>query len=353
MNNVNIAVVIVTYKCADLTIDCLHSVQKERDLNRLNIQVIVVDNASGDAPQISDAVTLNHWTDWVTVLTSPRNGGFGYGNNLGVQYALQHFKVDYFHFLNPDTELRDSAIFELVKFFNSHPNAGIAGGSFELLDGELWPYAFHFPTLFSEFSGGLQWGFVDKILKRWVVAVEMTQTDQRIDWISGASMLMRRSVVEQLRGFDESFFLYFEETDLCLRAKRLGIETWYVPASRVMHNSGQSTKVSQHNAAPKRLPKYWFDSRRRYFMVNHGILYTICADMLTILANAVGHIKTFIKSLLTDKTDKRVPNYILDIFTNSPLLPGNRVSAPFTSSLSVIDADTQIQTDVQVTDYAG
>jgi len=333
LDNVNVTVVIVTYKTAQFTIECLHSIDKERDLKRFNIQVVVVDNASGDAADILDAVKVNHWADWVAVLTSPRNGGFGYGNNFGVQYALQHYKVDYFHFLNPDTLLRDSALFELVNFLNLHPTVGIAGSSFELPDGTLWPYAFRFPTLFSELSEGIQLHFVDKILNRWIVAKDMNQTQQEIDWVMGASMLMRSSVVQQLRGFDESFFLYFEETDLCLRAKKLGIETWYVPASRVMHNSGQSTKVTLLNGGPKRLPDYWFESRRRYFLVNHGVPYTIAADIVSILANSVGYLKTWIKIKLTGKTDKRAPNYIVDIFKNSPLFPNNRVSNPFTSSL--------------------
>ncbi len=334
MNKANVVVVTVSYQSASFVIDCLQSVQNERALaTDLNIKMVVVDNASGDTPQIAEAVRMNQWSDWVTVLTAPRNGGFGYGNNFGVQYALANLQVDFFYFLNPDTVLRQSAIPELVNFLNQHPQAGIAGSCYELLDGEIWPYAFRFPTILSEISEGMEWGLVDKVLNKWKVPVDMQQIEQPVDWISGASMMMPRSAVEQLKGFDESYFLYFEETDLCLRARRMGIQTWYVPSSRVMHNSGQSTKVTLLNTDPKRLPDYWYESRRRYFIRNHGVVYAIFADLFVVLAKTVGILKSMFKSKLLGNKDKKVPYFIRDVIKHSPIFPGNRKIAPLASML--------------------
>jgi N-acetylglucosaminyl-diphospho-decaprenol L-rhamnosyltransferase len=329
MDDTYVVVSIVSYKSAKLTVDCLQSIQADRSIEGLNVKVVVVDNASGDTPEILDAVSNNQWQDWVTVLTAPKNGGFAYGNNYAFQYAFAHGKVDFFHLLNPDTQIRPGAISALVEFMKANPTTGIAGGSFDNQDGSLWPIAFRFPSMFSEFESGVKLGLLSKLLKPWVVAVPMQQKPQPIDWIAGASMMLRRSVVEELHGFDESYFLYYEETDFCLRAKRAGFSTWYVPTSRVMHIAGQSTKVTIRNDKPKRLPDYWFESRRRYFIANYGVFYTLLTDIAGLFGNLIGKIKR----ILTGKQHEDVPSYISDIFRHSVLLPSNWHVKPFLSCL--------------------
>ncbi len=329
MDDTYVVVSIVSYKSAKLTVDCLRSIQADRNIDGLNVRVVVVDNASGDAPEIEAAVSDNHWQDWVTVLTAPKNGGFAYGNNYAFQYAFAYGKVDFFHLLNPDTQIRPGAILALVEFMQANPTAGIAGSSFDNQDGSLWPIAFRFPSIFSEFESGVKLGLLSKLLKPWVVAVFMEQKLQEIDWIAGASMMLRRNVVEQLRGFDESYFLYYEETDFCLRAKHAGFSTWYVPNSRVMHIAGQSTKVTVRDDKPKRLPDYWFESRRRYFLTNYGIFYALLTDIAALFGNVIGKIKR----ILTGRQHDDVPNYIADIFRHSVLLPSNWHTKPFLSCL--------------------
>ncbi len=87
---------------------------------------------------------------------------------------------------------------------------------------------------------------------------------------------------------DENYFLYFEETDFCYRAKKAGFATWYVPESRVMHIMGQSTTVTDLTRGPKRLPSYWFESRRRYFAMTYGIGHAIGIDIVALLACSIG-----------------------------------------------------------------
>jgi GT2 family glycosyltransferase len=112
---------------------------------------------------------------------------------------------------------------ELVRFLEAHPDVGIAGGSFENLDGSEWPKAFRFPSLLSEFEEGLQFGLVSRVLRRWVVPQLMTPVPpQPIDWVVAASMMIRWSVSDRIVGFDDNYFLYFEETDLCFRPKKAG-----------------------------------------------------------------------------------------------------------------------------------
>lgn len=320
MNEIDVAIAIVSYRSAALTIDCLRSIDVERSTPGVSIRVIVVDNASGDAPAIAEAIQKNLWSSWVTLVQAPRNGGFAYGNNLAFRIAQDDGRPDYFHLLNPDTLVRKGAIGSLVRFLEAHPDVGIVGSSFENLDGSDWPIAFRFPSILSELESGLQLGVASRILRRWVVAVEMSFEPQPVDWLPGASMMVRRSVFETIGGFDEAYFLYFEETDFCFRAKKAGFPTWYVPESRVMHIVGQSTKVTERNVALKRFPSYWFESRRRYFIASYGTARAMAADIVAMLAHAVGHLKRIAQG----RTNRGVPHFLRDLACHSALWPRNR-----------------------------
>jgi N-acetylglucosaminyl-diphospho-decaprenol L-rhamnosyltransferase len=319
VSEIRVAAVIVSYKTAALTIDCLRSIAAERETPGLHITAIVVDNASGDAPQVAAAIQANGWSSWASVLVAPRNGGFAYGNNLGFQRACAHALPAYLHMINPDTVIHPGAISALVSFLEAHPAAGIAGSSFENGDGSAWPIAFRFPSLLGELAGGLELGIATRVLRPWVVARHMTPVAQPTDWVSGASMMIRRAVLEAVGGLDENYFLYFEETDFCFRARKAGFATWYVPESRVMHIAAQSTKVLERNASPRRMPRYWFESRRRYFMATHGVPYAIAVDLVALLAHAIG----LVKRILQRRTQRGIPHFVGDLARYSALWPWN------------------------------
>jgi N-acetylglucosaminyl-diphospho-decaprenol L-rhamnosyltransferase len=318
--SLDIAVVIVTYRSAQLTIDSLRSVSAERSTAGLRIRAVVVDNASGDLPIISDAVAANNWSTWVTCVLSPINGGFAFGNNLGIQQAHANGAPAYVHLLNPDAQLRRGAIGSLVQFMEAHPDVGIAGGSFENLDGSDWPFAFRFPSMLSELDSRLEVYLVTRLLRAWVVPRVMTKTPQPIDWVCGASMMIRASVFAAIGGLDENYFLYFEETDFCYRAKQAGYSTWYVPESRVMHIGGQSTQVTERNAAPKRMPHYWFESRRRYFAVTQGVQRAMIIDIVALIAHLLG----WLKRVLLMRTRTAIPYFLRDLARHSVLWRRNR-----------------------------
>lgn len=320
MTTLDVVVAIVTYKSADLTVACIRSIEIERAGSSLAISVVVVDNVSGDAPTIAQAIVDNGWGSWVKLVIAPKNGGFAYGNNVAISEAARMGPPRYCHLLNPDTELRSGAIDALVSFLDQNASVGIAGSSFENLDGSDWPIAFRFPTLLSEVESGLQIGAVSGILSRWVVARQMGKCAEPIDWVPGASMLVRWQVIEKIGGLDENYFLYFEETDFCYRASSAGFQTWYVPASRVMHIAGQSTKVTERDAKVKRLPAYWFESRRRFFATTYGLGYAMATDLAAIAAHGLG----FFKRLLLGRRHEAVPYFMRDLLTYSVLRPGNR-----------------------------
>lgn len=321
MADLDIAAVIVTYRSAALTVEALRSLEAERVRPGLKLRAIVVDNASGDLPQIEQAVERHGWGAWVSLVAAPRNGGFAYGNNLGIAHARMASAPSYIYLLNPDAQVRPHAIEILVGFLEEHPAAGIAGSGFDNLDGSDWPIAFRFPTLWSELDQGLGVGLVTRLLQRWVVARRMPGIRERIDWVCGASMLIRPAVLDAIGGFDENYFLYYEETDFCRRALRAGFETWYVPDSRVMHIAGQSTRVTERGGRPKRLPAYWFESRRRYFAMSYGLGKAIAIDLVAVLAQSLG----LAKRLCLGRGDTVVPRFIRDLIRHSALWPSNRV----------------------------
>ncbi len=328
MSRSEVVVAIVSYQSAELTIRCLRSVDVERIAADFPISVIVVDNASGDFDAISNAIDRNAWNSWASLILAPRNGGFGYGNNIAIRRALETKQPNYIYFLNPDTEVRPGAIASLVQFLDSHPSIGIVGSSFENPDGSEWPIAFRFPSWRSELSQGLDMGFVSRSLRKWEVPRIMSKTSQPTDWVSGASMMVRANVFNEIGGFDEEYFLYYEETDFSRRALLAGFPTWYVPVSRVMHYSGYSTHVTSHAPRKQRFPAYWFASRRRYFALTHGIAKAMLIDAIAILSTSVG----WLKKAIARQDARIVPHLTRDLWQHSILRRRNRTIAnPITS----------------------
>ncbi len=321
---IDIAVIIVSYKSSKLTIEALRSLAAERATPGLHVRAVVVDNASGDLPEIARALEQFDWISWVTLVLAPINGGFAYGNNLGIEHAYTAGTPSYIFLLNPDTQARRGAIGSLVRFLEAHPHVGIAGCSFEGADGNDWPFAFRFPTLMSELTQGLEVGLITHLLPSWTTVRSMARSEEQVDWISGAAVMIRPKVLDAIGGLDENYFLCFEETDFCRRARSAGFATWYVPESRVMHIGGFST-----NPNNLRLPSHWFDSRRRYFAVTFGIPRAIAIDVIAVVAHLLGSLKRIVQR----RRHTAVPYYIRDLVNHSVLWKRNRNIPPVRSRI--------------------
>lgn len=314
---IEVAVVIVNYRTAELTLRALAALAVESRRPELTLQVIVVENASGDEARLREGIAP--YASFARLLVSPVNGGFGAGNNLGVRSLLgDGVRPRYVHFLNPDTVPREGAVLELVRFLEAHPRVGAAGSQFEDDDGTPWRMGFRFPSPLGELEGGACIGPISRLLDKHKTALPLGVEPVSVDWLAGASIMFRREVLEQLGGFDEAYFLYFEETDLCLRTKAAGWEIWYVPASKVMHIRGQSTGVTAINVKPKRLPRYWYESRRRYFVKNHGYGYAAVADLAYLAGNAIGSLRHALEGR------PRPPRLLRDFVRESVLFAKNR-----------------------------
>jgi N-acetylglucosaminyl-diphospho-decaprenol L-rhamnosyltransferase len=293
-------IVIVNYRSADLTLDCLGSLESEVGTVP-GTRVVVTDNASGDgsARRLEDAVHANGWGGWATVRPLERNGGFAAGNNAAIRPALAGDDPPrYVLLLNPDTVVRPGALRALVDFMEGRPDVGIAGSRLEEPDGTPQRSAFRFPTVLGELEGGLRLGLASRALSGWVVAPEVPAEAGPIDWVAGACMIIRRAVFDAIGPLDEGYFMYFEEVDFCHRARLAGWPCWYVPAARVVHLVGQTSGVTDPKAARRRRPGYWFLARRRYFLGHYGRARTLLAD----LAWALGYASYRARSLVQRKT---------------------------------------------------
>lgn len=276
-----VLVAIVNYRCAGLTIDCLASLEAEAAA-RPGLAVTVVEGGSGDgsAARIAGAIAERGWASWASCLPLEDNGGFARGNNAAIAPALAAPRPpDYVLLLNPDTVVRPGAVWALVDFMGRRPEVGIAGSRLEDPDGTPQTSAFRFPSILGEVEGGMRLGPVSRLLGRHRVAPPPPDAEGPTGWVAGASMIVRRAVFDAVGLMDEGYFLYFEEVDFCLRARKAGWPCWYVPGSRVVHLVGQSTGVTDAATARRRRPAYWFEARRRYFLKHHGVARTLAADL--------------------------------------------------------------------------
>jgi GT2 family glycosyltransferase len=273
-----LAIVIVNYRTADLVYNCLLSLFGQIQTNIDN--VIVVDNNSGDdsVDKLSKRINTHGWKNWVSVLPLEYNLGFSAGNNGAIRalFLSKETIPDYIMLLNPDTIVHPGSIQYLVKFLNENPEVGIVGSQLENENHQLESAGRRYPSPLSELDTGAGTGFLSKLLKQWRVVMPIVEYAHQCDWVSGAAMMARRVVFEQIGLMDEGYFLYYEELDFCRRADRVGWQIWLEPRSLVTHIEGQATG-KQNNC--KRRGKYWYNSRRRYFIKHQGFVGWFLADI--------------------------------------------------------------------------
>ena len=318
-----LAVVIVNYRTADLACASVASLAPE--LATLpGSSVRVVDNNSGDgsAEKLARLIEERSFGDWAKLIASATNGGFSAGNNLAIRSLLTEGAHDAFLLLNPDAYVLPGALAALIARLESDPAIGIVGSRLEESDGTPQRSAFRFPSAGSEFERAVSLGPVTRLMNQWAISLPPSHQAHPCDWVAGASMLVRREVLEQVGLLDENYFLYFEEVDLCLRAARAGWKCWHEPRSRVVHLEGQATGVNDARNARRRLPSYWFDSRRRFFLKNYGPARTAAADAAWLGGRVVGGVGRTVRRVLKGKLEEVPERLLLDFARNSVFVRG-------------------------------
>lgn len=289
-------IVILNYIATEVTLDCLQSLSACPTVTGGTAKVVVWENGTGEqaVATLARAIALNDWGAWLELWVSPVNQGFTGGNNRVIERALQTSdRPAYFLLLNSDTLVTDDSLTSLLAFMDNQPLAGIAGSRLLTLNGEHQCSPFRFPSIASELDRGLKLGIVSRLLSRWAVAMSPPQHEAAVDWVSGASMMLRREMLAQIGLLDEGFFTYFEDVDLCRRAHRADWQVWYVPSSEVIHLEGASSGIGSKIA--KRRPAFWFDARRRYFLKHNGKWVTAAIDTVYLVTFAIWRLRRLIQ----------------------------------------------------------
>ena len=271
--------VILNWRTAEMTLRAAEAAVRAMD--GMEGAIVIVDNDSQDGSfeAMSQAVVAKGWDQGparMRVIQSGHNGGFGAGNNVGIRAGLPGgVRPDYVYLLNSDAFPAVDAIRALRDHLDTHPATGFAGSHIHGPEGEAHHTAFRFPSIAGEFEQASRVGPISRMLRGSVVAPPLPVTTQRVDWLAGASLMMRQSVLDRIGLFDETFFLYFEETELCLRAARAGWPTDYVVQSRVAHIGSVSTGMKSWG----RIPRFWLDARMYYYTKSHGAGYAARATV--------------------------------------------------------------------------
>lgn len=262
----DLSILIVTYNSERL-IDALLT-RLRPEVESLAAEVIVIDNASAD--RTAQIVRKRH--PWVRILASRTNLGFAAGNNLGASYAQGRYLL----LLNPDAVPAPGALARGVALMDEYPDAGLAGGELRGIDGSHQPSARMFPTLRDEIFtlSGLAARRPDSRLfarldRRWADP----EQPAIVDWIPGAFVFIPARLFSRLRGFDERFFMYYEEVDLCRRIRVAGFRIHYWPELKAMHLGGESAKTVKNARVSKsgsQLESWRMRSGLLYYRKHHG-----------------------------------------------------------------------------------
>lgn len=230
-SNMDLSIILIGWNVADLLVNCLRSIMANPPEG--NFEVWVVDNASRD----NSVKLIREQFPHVNLILNEKNVGFAAANNQALQASSGRYAL----LLNPDTIVLPNALQKLVNFLDENPGAGAAGSLYQNPDGSLQPSCFPFPTVVREFWRLLH---LDKLyvfgiydMQRW-----SKEMPRQVDSLQGASLLLRRSALEETGLLDTDYFMYSEEIDLCYRLHQKGWSLYWVPQSRIVHYGGQSTR---------------------------------------------------------------------------------------------------------------
>ncbi|MCR8549103.1 glycosyltransferase family 2 protein [Salipiger sp. P9] len=334
-------VVSLNFRTAEMT---LRSVQFAlREMAGLNAELVIVDNDSGDGSfeAMQAALSAEPWAQGapIRLIQSGHNGGFGAGNNVGIRAGWSDgSEPDYVYLLNSDAFPGPGSLKALLRHLETHPEAGFAGSYIHGEDGAPHHTAFRFPTILSELESSARFGPISRLLEKHRVWLEIPEATQRVDWLAGASLMMRQGVLDEIGLFDETFFLYFEETELCLRAARAGHETHYVRESEVAHIGSVSTGMKIW----KRVPAFWLDSRWYYYTKTRGRAYAAMATLAHLAGGALWRVRL----VLQRKTPADPPHFLRDLLVHDLKalfrpLPEKRIAGTVRQTAPALEAQAE------------
>jgi len=251
---ITVSIILVNYNGTEIASECLHSIQNQ--LHAVPCEVIVVDNASTD--QSPDLIEKTFPT--VKLLRQTKNRGFGTGNNVGASVA----SGKYLFLLNTDTLLTYDLLPHLIEVIEQDSTIGIVAPKLLNSDGSFQISTARSISLWGEYQDLKQKREYRNNPAR--ICQKFTET-QEVDIVMGAALFIRKSLFEELGGFDETFFMYFEESDLCRRSQTKGWKIIYTPEVSLIHLGGYSINktVDRLRLEYRRSQIYYYQKHRSRF----------------------------------------------------------------------------------------
>jgi N-acetylglucosaminyl-diphospho-decaprenol L-rhamnosyltransferase len=247
---ISISIILVNYNGAEFLAECLDSIY--RVINS-DCEVIIIDNSSTDN---SVEIVRDRFPS-VRLICSEVNLGFGKASNLGVDRS----QGTYLLFLNTDTILTENTPQILADYLDRHLDVGAIGARMTFRDGSYQLSSGMLPNLAIEFIDKIRYGLDRKWHDLWAnIYHKQSATVREVGWVTGACLMIRREIFQSLGGFDEAFFMYFEDKDLCKRVRALGCKVIYDPDTSVIHLLGGSSQN-----ITKSVNTYYRDSQLYYY----------------------------------------------------------------------------------------
>jgi N-acetylglucosaminyl-diphospho-decaprenol L-rhamnosyltransferase len=261
-----VTAVVVTYNSREVVGDALDSLKESHDSGVIE-GCIVIDNRSAD--RTADFVRTEH--SWCTLIESGENLGFGRASNIGVEHSASPYVL----LLNPDAILPLAGIERLVSFLDGNPRAGAVGPAIHDTDGGL-QLAGSLPT-----PGNLLLHALGRFGRAPEVhTIEPGGPPFRANWITGAVVMLRRAMLDEIGVFEPRYFLYFEETDLWFRAQHAGWELWAVGEAVGTHIRGVSAKSGNALLYHGCIAEHYFKSRFYYLVRHFGRFTAMVTEVL-------------------------------------------------------------------------
>lgn len=228
----DVSIGIVSYNTKDLLARCLESIFLKTE--GVRFEVVVVDNCSTDGT----LVMLKEYFPQVRLIGNNENRGY----SKAVNQAYMVSKGDYFFIVNPDTEFVNNVAFELVKFFQSHPTAGVVGPKIIYPDGRLHRSCRRFITLPIAILDVFQLGLYfpnNLITRRYNYENWDHNSFREVDWLTGAAFMTSKAIFRKVDMFDERFFIYSEDMDYCFKVQKTGYTVFFNPCAIIIHHHAQ------------------------------------------------------------------------------------------------------------------
>lgn len=310
----DLSIIIVNYNVKEFLQNLVHSLQKA--VSKITHEIIVVDNASDDG----SVEFINEKFPHIKLITNQINLGFSKANNAALKIAKGKFIL----LINPDTIVSEDTITKMIGFFHDHSDAGLAGckilnpdGSLQLACRRSFPGPW---TSFCKVTGLSAMFPKSKLFAKYNLTYLDENSTYEVDAISGSFMMMKREAYEKVGGFDEQFFMYGEDLDLCYRIQKNGYKVYYYPGTQIIHYKGESTKRSSLDET-----KYFYNAMNLFVKKHFSSFYLV----EIILLFAIGFRKFF---AFVGRRKLAISAIILDvIFFNLSLISAEKLYLRFTS----------------------